>query len=129
MSLCGIIIEESLSDPSVLDKIQILSTEIEEVTENHKTPWLTKWTMHSVAIPEENIDSLAKELNHIIDRAESWYADFKNEKVHYIVFKNKVFAIDRTKKEQYDEATAYGISLGIPAHQVDFSPHLKDWKR
>jgi len=64
-----------------------------------------------------------------LDSKHNWYADFKNETTHYIIFRNRVFKIDRTKKEQYDEATRYGISLGIPDYQVDFSPHIKKWER
>jgi hypothetical protein len=45
------------------------------------------------------------------------------------MFQNKVFFIDRTSKAQYDEATKYGISLGIPAYQLDFSPHITKWQR
>ncbi|MFA6446381.1 MAG: hypothetical protein WCW14_04010, partial [Candidatus Paceibacterota bacterium] len=58
-----------------------------------------------------------------------WYADFKNKKTHYIIFRDKVFKIDRTSKEQYDEVKRYGISLGIPPYQVDFHPEIKEWKR
>lgn len=42
----------------------------------------------------------------------------------------KVFHItNRSAKGQYDAATAYGISVGIPAYQVDFSPHITQWER
>ncbi len=58
------------------------------------------------------------------------YADFKTETEHYVIYTDKVFHItDRTDKKQYDEATAYGISIGIPDYQVDFSPHLRQWER
>lgn len=47
-----------------------------------------------------------------------------------VVYAGKVFHItDRTDKKQYDEAAAYGISIGIPDYQVAFSPHLKQWER
>jgi hypothetical protein len=50
-------------------------------------------------------------------------------KFNFIIFKNKVFKIDRTSKEEYDKAKEYGISLGIPSYQVDFHPEVKEWKR
>ncbi|MBI2665806.1 hypothetical protein HYX12_04250 [Candidatus Woesearchaeota archaeon] len=48
----GVIIEESLARKEILQKIKILSTKIEPVTEKHKTPWLKQWTLHTVEVPE-----------------------------------------------------------------------------
>lgn len=131
-SYFGTIIEESLADKSVLKKVHILSTRIEEATEHHKTPWLKKWTLHKVEIPEKDAAAIAGEISHAIDSSHkgSWYADYKTETDHYIIFKNKVFHVtDRTSKEQYDKVVKYGVSLGIPKYQVDFSPYISKWKR
>ncbi len=125
----GIIIEESLENKNVLQKVKIINTKVEEITEEHNTPWIKQWTLHTVEIPENKADEIAKELSKSLDSQHNWYADFKDEKIHFIIFKNKVFKIDRTNKEQYEKATKYGISLGIPEYQVDFSPHVKEWKR
>jgi len=129
MNFQGVIIEESLEDKKVLGKIRILATKIEQVTEKHKTLWIKQWTLHTVEITENEADNVAEEISKSLDSKHNWYADFKNETTHYIIFRNRVFKIDRTKKEQYDEATRYGISLGIPDYQVDFSPHIKKWER
>lgn len=40
MDYKGVIIEESLKDKSVLDKVKILRTKEEPVTEGDQTPWL-----------------------------------------------------------------------------------------
>lgn len=125
----GVIIEESLENKDVLKKIKIIKTKIEAVTENHKTPWIKQWTLHNIEIAEGNAESLAKEISLSLDSRHNWYADFKNNQIHYIIFKNKIFKIHRDKKEEYDKATAYGVSIGIPEYQVDFSPHVKVWKR
>jgi len=45
----------------------------------------------------------------LLDTEHSWYADF-------------------TKKEQYTDVTKFGVSLGIPDYQLDFSPHIKEWE-
>ncbi len=125
----GVIIEESLEKKDVLQKIKIIKTKIELVTEEHKTSWIKKWTLHTVEIPENDADSVAKELSKSLDSNHSWYADFKNDKIHYIIFYNRVFKINRKSKEQYDEARKYGISLGIPEYQVDFHPDISEWER
>jgi len=125
----GVIIEESLGKKDVLKKVKILKTKIEKVIEKHKTPWIKQWTLHTVEIPENQAESVAKDLSKSLDSEHNWYADFKSESHHYIIFRNKVFCIDRRSKEQYDEAKKYGISLGIPEYQVDFHPDIKEWKR
>jgi hypothetical protein len=125
----GVIIEESLKNKDVLQKVKILKTDVEPVTEKHKTPWIKQWTLHTVEILENQPDIIAKELSESLDSEHNWYADFKNDTHHYIIFRNKVFCIDRRSKEQYDEAKNYGISLGIPEYQVDFHPDIKEWER
>lgn len=126
----GVIIEESLTDNSVLNDVNIISTKVEPVTEKHKTPWVKQWTLHTVEIPEEKAAEVADKISKALDRAHDWYADFKTETEHYVIYTGRVFHItDRTDKKQYDEATAYGISIGIPDYQVDFSPHLKQRER
>jgi len=130
MSYSGIIIEESLADRSVLKDVNILSTKVEPVTEKHKTPWVKQWTLHTVEIPAGNVAEVAKKISKALDKTHDWYADFKTETEHYVIYAGKVFHItDRSDKKQYDEATEYGISIGIPDYQVDFSPHLKQWER
>ena len=125
----GIIIEESIEKKDVLKKVKIIKTKIEKVIEKHKTPWIKQWTLHTVEILENQADKVAKDLSKSLDSKHDWYADFKNDSHHYIIFRNKVFFIDRRSKEQYDEAKNYGISLGIPEYQVDFHPNIKEWKR
>lgn len=128
MSFEGLIIEESLSNKTVLENITIVSTKVEPVTEHHKTPWLKQWTLHTVVIEDQDSDQVADELSKSLED-NYWYADFKNDQTHYIIFPNKVFKIDRTKESEYMEATKHGLSLGIPKHQLDFSPNVVDWKR
>ena len=121
----GVIIEESLEDKNVLRDLKIQETKIEEVTERHKTPWVTQWTLHTVEVLEDQAGKIEEKLSEALDSEHAWYADFKNETSHFIIFRNKVFKIDRSSKEQYDEATKYGLTLGIPHYQLDFSPNIK----
>ena len=123
MNYQGIIIEESLEDKDVLKEMNIIKTKVDIVTEKHQTPYLEQWTMHTVYIPEEQAKDIAEKISKSLssDHSDDWYADFKNDKTHFIIFKNKVFCIDRTSKQQYEEARKYGISIGIPEYQVDFS--------
>jgi len=125
----GCIIKESLEDKSILDDINVVSVKVEPATEKHKTPWVRQWTHNKVEIVPNQADEIADKISKALDSKHNWYADFKNEKIHYVIFRDKVFKIDRTKEEEYMEATKYGISIGIPDYQVDFSDKVKKWER
>ena len=129
MNYKGVIIEESLDNRDVLKDISILKTEIEEVTEEHKTPWIKKWTLHTVEIPNEKADGIVENLSQSLETEHSWYVDFKNDLYHYIIYRNKVFKVDLKNPLLYKDAKKYGISLGIPEYQVDFAPEDKVWDR
>lgn len=125
----GVIIEESLENKEILKKVKILETKVELVTEKHQTPWIKQWTLHTVEISEDKIVDVAEEISRVLDSEHDWYADFKNDSIHFIIFRNKVFKVDRTSQEEYNKAKEYGISLGIPEYQVDFHPEVKEWER
>ncbi len=125
----GTIIEESLENQKVLKKVKIIKTKVEQVVEKHKTPWIKQWTLHSVEIDSDKAERIATKISESLETKHNWYADFKNKTHHYIIFRNKVFFIDKTSKKEYDEAKEYGIALGIPPYQVDFHPEVKNWKR
>ena len=129
MNYKGVIIEESLENKDILKDVKILETKVEEVTEGHKTPWIKQWTLHTVEIPENQAKDVAEKISKALDSKHDWYADFKNDTHHYIIFRNKIFFVDKQSKEQYDEAKKYGISLSIPEYQVDFHPEVKEWER
>lgn len=125
MDYKGTIIEESLKDTELLGEVAIEKTEVEQVTKSFKTPWLKQWTIHTVVIPEEKIAEFSEKIATQLETEHtSWYADFKNDQYHYIVFPHKVFKIDRKNGEEYEAVTRYGLSLGIPEHQLDFSPQV-----
>jgi len=123
---CGTIIEESLVDKLILQTLNITSTRVEQVTEKEHTPWLTQWTLHKVEIPDSEAAKVAETLSKNLDYSHggAWYADFRNETHHYIIYLNKIFFVDRRSREQYDKAKQYGLSLGIPEYQVDFHRRL-----
>ena len=131
MNFNGVIIEESLESNNILKQVKILKTKVEKVTPNHKTPWLKQWTLHTVEVSEDRANRIAEEISNSLDYSHksAWYADYKNDIFHYIIFKGKVFKVNRSKPEEYQAATDFGNSLGIPDYQVDFSPHIKVWKR
>lgn len=124
----GDVIEESLQDKTTLKGLHIVSTRVEQVTKEHKTPWLKQWTLHTIEVPDNEAESLAERLSHSID-GEHWYIDFKNDATHFIIFPHKVFKVNRKQPEEYKPVVTYGLSINIPRHQLDFSPAIKYWER
>ncbi|MBI4129691.1 hypothetical protein HY468_00075 [Candidatus Roizmanbacteria bacterium] len=130
MSYKGTIIEESLGDTSVLSKLTITSTKVEPITPEHKTPWLKQWKLHTVEIPEEDGEKISKILSKSFDPEHpDWYADYKNDRYHFIIYSGKVFKVDLQNPILYKEAKEYAISIGIPEYQVDFAPEDNVWER
>ncbi|MEK9176635.1 MAG: hypothetical protein AAB520_04305 [Patescibacteria group bacterium] len=127
----GVIIEESLKNTSLLKEVNILETKVEKITSEHQTPWLKQWTLHTIEVPEEKAENVAEKLSKSLDYSHnsSWYADFKNDKYHFIIFRDKIFKVKLDDAEGFKEAKQYGISLGIPEYQVDFAPEGKVWER
>ena len=130
MSYKGDIIEESWTDKATWKDVNIISTRVEAVTPDHKTPWLKQWTLHTIEVPEDNAATVAEDLSQTIETDHSsWYIDFKNDTTHYVIFPGKVFKIDRSNPEEYKPVVSYGANLGIPRHQLDFSPEIAYWER
>lgn len=120
----GVIIEESLEDTSILKKIPIVSTKIEQVTDEHRTPWLSRWTLHTIELPQRRAEAVATQLSVALEPRHSWYADYKNDTFHFIIFHGKVFRVERKSKAQYDAARQYGLAHGTPEYQLITFPGI-----
>ncbi len=119
----GDIIEESLIDKGVLKEVNIISTRVEKVTDEHQTPWLSQWTLDTIEVTENEAESLAEKLSKALDPEHGWYIDYRNDQYHFVIFKDKVFKIDHSKKSDYDEMIKYGLSVGTPDYQL---PNFSD---
>jgi len=119
----GDIIEESLKNMEALKEVKISSTRVEKVTSEHQTPWLSQWTLDTIEVTENEAESLAEKLSKALDPDHGWYIDYRNEQYHFVIFKDRVFKIDRSKKSDYDEMIKYGLSVGTPDYQL---PNFSD---
>ena len=88
------------------------------MTDEHQTPWLSQWTLDTIEVDEDQASELADKLSKALDPKHGWYIDYRNGKYHLVIFKNKVFKIDRSKKSDYDEMVKYGLSVGTPDYQL-----------
>jgi trehalose/maltose hydrolase-like predicted phosphorylase len=69
MNYKGVIIEESLENKDILKDVKISETKVEEVVEEHKTPWIKQWTLHTVEIPENQAEDVAEKISKALDSA------------------------------------------------------------
>jgi len=90
MDFKGIIIEESLKDKSILMEFKIVNTKIEKVTNSHRTPWLSKWTIHKVIISEEKCDEYFERLSKALDDSHEWYIEVENNKYNVLIFHDRI---------------------------------------
>jgi len=116
----GVIIEESLAQKDVLQKLSILQTQVAAVTERHQTPWIQQWTLHTVTIPASQVLEIADELSKSLDPEHAWYADFNNGEGYFVIFRNAIFTWRKGDQDAVERAKGYGRQLGIPDYQLDF---------
>ncbi|WP_127358291.1 hypothetical protein [Actinacidiphila soli] len=67
-----------------------------------------------------DVDGLAEELAACLSAEGGWYADFATDDERVVVFAGKVFRFPRGDEAGRAEAVAYGRSVGVPDHQLDW---------
>ncbi len=72
------------------------------------------WHFYAVEATELDIERISRSLK------EKWYAHFWNDREVVVAFKDRIFKFNHDKKETWKPAVDYGLSLGIPAEQLDF---------
>lgn len=102
----GIVVENSLRDQSILNRINVVRSWEDE-----------DWKLHEVDVSKEQAEEFSKYLND-----DPWYVHFwePDSDDILVIFKNKIFTIKHSQKETWADAVEYGKSLGIPEEQLDF---------
>jgi len=106
MMLQGTIVENSLTDPSVLKELSVLKS------------WQDgTWKLHQVSLDRTQALKLA---DYIVEGP--WYMHFWKPGADdvLVVFKNETFDIKHSDKSTWQDALARGKSIGIPDEQLDF---------
>jgi len=112
----GIIISESLNEPSLINQFKIYKAEISKEeesipNENRKARWHLYWAKASM----KQIKQLSKEIK------QGGYTHFWNSKKEVkVIFKDKIFKLQFDNKSSWKDAVEYGKSIGIPEYQLDF---------
>ena len=80
----------------------------------------TVWTFVDFELPEDRADELAAQLAGALRPDGGWYADFRSGSEYVVVFAGKTFRYAKGDRIARDEARAYGRSVDVPAHQLDW---------
>ena len=91
MKYTGCIIEESLSDKSIVNEFEI----IEEINDDG--------IMWVVETDESRLDDILPKLQSAMVEAPIWYCDLKCDDYHYIIYNDKIFKVNRDCGEQYEK--------------------------
>lgn len=108
----GIIIAESLENADVLEDIKVISKEAEPDQDNPNETW----HLYTVQVSQDEI----KKLQQYLKREGGWYMHFWRGREVTVVFRDKIFKINYDNKSTWKDAVDYGLSMGVPAEQLDF---------
>ena len=124
MRFTGLLLQESLDDLSVLERLNITKVETWEPGERGK-PAGPVWT----ATFFEGDESEADETAAMISRAMKdlyWYANIHLPTDEIVIFAREVFRYVRFDAEARKAPEDYARSLGVPEHQIDWERDLRD---
>ncbi|MFC6017002.1 hypothetical protein ACFP2T_12395 [Plantactinospora solaniradicis] len=79
------------------------------------------WTVLDSEAADDVADALAQSLSRCLRADGGWYADFTLGNDHVVVFANRVFRYRRGDLARRAEVVAYGRTVGVPEHQLDWT--------
>jgi hypothetical protein len=100
----GTIIEQSLSSTDILKTFKVVKTWTDD-----------DWILHDVVVDDEDISIVQQAL-----REGSWYIHVWHDDEMVIIFKEKIFRVNRFDIGTWNDAIEYGLSIGVPREQLDF---------
>lgn len=116
--LQGLLLNESLINEQVLKLVRIVHTE----TWNAQSPadyQPALWTAISFEADPDQADSLVEKLSHALKPR--WFINASDDSHVYVIFPGKVFKYSKGDRSARQSAYQYGLSIDIPARQLDWS--------
>ncbi|MFD0564430.1 hypothetical protein ACFQ2M_22305 [Kitasatospora saccharophila] len=79
------------------------------------------WTVLEFESDAEDDAPLAEALADALSAEGGWYADYRvGDEERVVVFSGRVFRYSGADDPRRAEAVAHGVSVGVPAHQLDW---------
>jgi hypothetical protein len=120
--LRGRILTESLRPGAVLEvpDLRVARMWREDVSASAAPNQPPVWTLLDVEAPDGRAGELADALAAALSAAGGWYADFRVGSDHVVVFAGRSFRYRRGDEPARAHVVAYGRSVGVPDHQLDW---------
>jgi hypothetical protein len=120
--LRGRILTESLRPGVVLEvpDLRVVRMWREDVSASAAPDQPPVWTLLDVEAPAERAGELAEALAAALSGEGGWYADFRVGADHVVVFAGRSFRYRRGDEPARAHVVAYGRSVGVPEHQLDW---------
>ena len=111
----GILIAESLRDPTLINGMAVSRAHITQpVQDSYHSDSPIRWHLYWVSLTEGEIGQLQSQLEH------GWYAHFWNQDQILVLYKDKLFKMNKRSKSTWKPAIEHGLGMGIPKEQLDF---------
>lgn len=91
-----------------------------DVSDSSVSTQPTIWTFLDFEAPDNRAEELATGLAEALSADGGWYADFRSETEHVVIFPGKTFRYAKGDRDGFDAAVEYGRSIGVPDHQLDW---------
>ncbi|BBH69612.1 hypothetical protein ACTI_62970 [Actinoplanes sp. OR16] len=112
---------ESLTRETVLVFPDLRLTRLQRVAVTPGPGQPGVWTLIDVSAPDDIAGSLAEALSGALAAEGGWYADFRVAGEHVVVFAGRIFRYPIGDDAGRQQAVDYGLSVGVPADQLDWS--------
>src|SRR5262245_13259183 len=117
----GTLIAESVRVGAELDGVRLVARKISRAALGDASAGQPQlWTLIEFEADEQDAGILADALAKVLEQQHGWYADFRTPDETFVVYSGRVFRYDRGDSLGRAEAAAYGRSVGVPEHELDW---------
>ena len=117
----GTLIAESIRIGAELSGVRLVTRKVSRAAAGDVSAGQPElWTFLEFEAEEQEAGVLADALAEVLDRRHGWYTDFRTPEETFVVYSGRVFRHPRGDSTGRAEATAYGRSVGVPDHQLDW---------
>lgn len=118
MKFTGLLLEESLTDISVLSLVTIVKIEKWDA-DNASSLQPKVWTAIRFEGEESKLSDFVDKLSKSL-KPKAWYITIKFGDKEYVVFPNKIFSYVVGDKKTKGEAQVFARSIEVPESQLDW---------
>lgn len=110
----GVLIEESLEDPTVLKRISIVGTErilLEGETQGQQLQF------HKIEVSDSDVEAICLEVSRVI--RPTWYFHLVSGSKMLVVFRDEIMRAEKSDPESIERIIKYGTTHGILPEQIE----------